>query len=367
MMKIHMVGGFLGSGKTTAISAAAKLLVERQKRVGIITNDQGKHLVDTAFFRAQDFPAMEVTGGCFCCHFNDLSDQIEKIASEYNPDVIFAESVGSCADIVATVVKPLRELRSDLGEAASYSVFVDVRLLERYLNGEEMPFSEDVCYIFAKQIEEASILVINKIDLLDPQRVKQVAAMAAERYPQAALLLQNSLDADNIAQWVSLIEGEWKTQDLHSLEIDYDRYANGEQEMAWIDKHYRFDIATPAMRDALAEMVIAIAHMVDEERRIAGHLKFHLQNEKDSIKISAPTMQVIDAAFAAQVRTQIATLDEGIVEMWVNALLVGKVDRLEKLIGSVVQETAERAGMGVMELESFTRIPGYPKPTHRIE
>ena len=367
MMKIHMVGGFLGSGKTTAISAAAKLLVERQKRVGIITNDQGKHLVDTAFFRAQDFPAMEVTGGCFCCHFNDLSDQIEKIASEYNPDVIFAESVGSCADIVATVVKPLRELRSDLGEAASYSVFVDVRLLERYLNGEEMPFSEDVCYIFAKQIEEASILVINKIDLLDPQRVKQVAALAAERYPQAALLLQNSLDADNIAQWVSLIEGEWKTQDLHSLEIDYDRYANGEQEMAWIDKHYRFDIATPAMRDALAEMVIAIARMVDEERRIAGHLKFHFQSDKDSIKISAPTMQVMDAAFAAQVHTQIAGLDEGNVEMWVNALLVGKVDHLEKLIGSVVQETAEHTGMGVMELESFTRTPGYPKPTHRIE
>ncbi len=366
-MKIHMVGGFLGSGKTTAISAAAKLLVERQKRVGIITNDQGKHLVDTAFFRAQDFPALEVTGGCFCCHFNDLSDQIEKIASEYNPDVIFAESVGSCADIVATVVKPLRELCSDLGEAASYSVFADVRLLERFLNGEEMPFSEDVSYIFAKQIEEASILVINKIDLLDPQRVQQVADLVAIRYPQAALLLQNSLDEDNVARWVSLIEGEWKTQDLRSLEIDYDRYASGEQEMAWIDKQYRFEISTIAKRDTLAEMVIAIARTVNEERSIAGHLKFHIQSDKNSIKISAPTMQVIDDAFTTNVRTRLASLEGEKIEMWINALLVGTVERLESLIAGIVKEKAVQADIEWIELESFTRTPGYPKPTYRIK
>ena len=52
MTRLHLVGGFLGSGKTTAIAAAAKLLMAQGLRVGVVTNDQGKYLVDTAFFAA---------------------------------------------------------------------------------------------------------------------------------------------------------------------------------------------------------------------------------------------------------------------------------------------------------------------------
>jgi G3E family GTPase len=62
-MQLHLVGGFLGSGKTTAILEAARLLIERGQRVGIITNEQGKHLVDSGFLRASGLPALEVTGG----------------------------------------------------------------------------------------------------------------------------------------------------------------------------------------------------------------------------------------------------------------------------------------------------------------
>ncbi|MBI4928606.1 MAG: cobalamin biosynthesis protein, partial [Anaerolineae bacterium] len=103
-MKLHLVGGFLGSGKTTAIIQAARLLMVQGQRVGVITNDQGKYLVDTAFFRLADLPAVEVTGGCFCCNYDDLDSSLEQLIAEAAPDVIFAESVGSCADLVATVV-----------------------------------------------------------------------------------------------------------------------------------------------------------------------------------------------------------------------------------------------------------------------
>ena len=111
-MQFHLVGGFLGSGKTTAIIQAARLLVAQGKRVGIVTNDQGKYLVDTAFFRAENFPTVEVTGGCFCCNYDDLEARLRQLQQSAWPDVIFAESVGSCADIVATVVKPFLDLQS---------------------------------------------------------------------------------------------------------------------------------------------------------------------------------------------------------------------------------------------------------------
>ena len=77
-MNLHIIGGFLGSGKTTAIISAAKSLLEKGKKVGVITNDKGKNLVDTAFFAAQSIPTGEVPGGCFRCSFDDLQKQVKK-------------------------------------------------------------------------------------------------------------------------------------------------------------------------------------------------------------------------------------------------------------------------------------------------
>jgi G3E family GTPase len=95
-------------------------LLQEGVRVGIVTNDQGKYLVDTAFFRALNLPAVEVTGGCFCCNYDDLDARLTQLEAAHQADVIFAESVGSCADVVATVLKLLLQLSA---KPASLSVF----------------------------------------------------------------------------------------------------------------------------------------------------------------------------------------------------------------------------------------------------
>src|SRR5690242_17576088 len=51
-----MIGGFLGAGKTTAVGQLARWLDQGGRRVGLITNDQGSHLVDTATQLAKGFP-----------------------------------------------------------------------------------------------------------------------------------------------------------------------------------------------------------------------------------------------------------------------------------------------------------------------
>jgi len=88
---IVVVGGFLGSGKTTLIMAAAHLLEHRGLRSAVILNDQGVDLVDTRYAAMQGVPAREVTGGCFCCRFSDLMGEIEALR-DFSPDVIFADN-----------------------------------------------------------------------------------------------------------------------------------------------------------------------------------------------------------------------------------------------------------------------------------
>ena len=76
-----MVGGFLGSGKTSLILAAAKTLEKRGIRSAVILNDQGEELVDTRHALATGMLSQEVKGGCFCCRFSELESAIERLRS----------------------------------------------------------------------------------------------------------------------------------------------------------------------------------------------------------------------------------------------------------------------------------------------
>ncbi|MFP6659744.1 MAG: GTP-binding protein, partial [Pirellulales bacterium] len=112
-VRFLMVGGFLGAGKTTALARIARHFIDCGQRVGLVTNDQAYDLVDTQTLRAQGFDVGEVPGACFCCKFNDLVDTIAALSEDDAPDVILAEPVGSCTDLVATVIEPLRQFYRD--------------------------------------------------------------------------------------------------------------------------------------------------------------------------------------------------------------------------------------------------------------
>ena len=81
-----MIGGFLGAGKTTAVARLAQRLTGQGLRVGLITNDQGSELVDTAMLRSRGFATEEISGGCFCCRFDSLVDAAKKLTASTRPD-----------------------------------------------------------------------------------------------------------------------------------------------------------------------------------------------------------------------------------------------------------------------------------------
>src|SRR5712671_1135224 len=172
-----MIGGFLGAGKTTSVARLAQKLIADGLKVGLITNDQGSELVDTAMLRARGFATEEIPGGCFCCRFNSLVDAAAKLTETTLPVVFIAEPVGSCTDLVATVTYPLRRMYGDDFKIAPLSVLVDPIRAQRIFGlAEGGKFSEKVLYIYRKQIEEADLIVINKRELLDAAALEQLTA-----------------------------------------------------------------------------------------------------------------------------------------------------------------------------------------------
>lgn len=365
-MQLHIIGGFLGSGKTTAIIGAARYLAIQGKSVGVITNDQGRHLVDTAILRAELLPAMEVSGGCFCCHFDDLNDRLKDLISQHQPDVIFAESVGSCADVVATVVRPLLEMEVGAVKPSSYTVFADARLLDRYLRGQEMPFSDGINYIFGKQIEEAGLLFINKVDLMDATRLDALVAFAGASYPQKDIIAASALSEPDIMTWVDGLQAGRYPPPVRSLDIDYDLYAQGEAGLGWVDCEYQLSANAERMSAIIQSILVRWLETIRTHRWMNGHVKVVIScvNGSQKISLAQSGEQVAEDELRHFPSGDVAQAERATVLL--NMLVEDKPEHMLQHMHAGIMEIAEKENARCEVIRAFERIPGYPKPTHRI-
>jgi G3E family GTPase len=230
-----IIGGFLGAGKTTAIRTIARHLASRGLRVGLITNDQGYGLVDTMVLGHDAFPVEEITGGCFCCRFNSLVEASEKLSASSRPDVFIAEPVGSCTDLVAAVSFPLRRIYGDAYRVAPLSVLVDPIRAERILGLEPgRNFSRNVLYVYAKQLEEADLVVINKCDLIGPERQDHLETALRRACPRADVRRISARAGTGLEDWIDRVVGG-QPASQSAPDVDYERYAEGEALLGWLN------------------------------------------------------------------------------------------------------------------------------------
>jgi Ni2+-binding GTPase involved in maturation of urease and hydrogenase len=357
--RIHIVGGFLGSGKTTAIISAARQLIAQGQRVGVVTNDQGKFLVDTQFIRSENIPAVEVTGGCLCCNYDDFEEKMAELNDSARPDVIFAESVGSCADIVATVIRPLSKMSRVGLVPSSFTVLADSRLLKARLNGVSMPFSEDVVYLFDKQLEEAGLILVNKSELLEPAELESLVSMARDRFKGVEIRCQNSLDNASVDWWVTQLASDSCAIPTSDLEIDYRRYGAAESEMAWLDQKLRLYTPEGRYADFLPELLNGIESDIVARKWPVGHLKFMLSDGHQQQKVSFTTA-------STHASLDLSRFKGKEIQLLINARIVAPAELLAEQIGKTVAEHAKKSGFEIRQSVVDGFHPADPKPVHRF-
>lgn len=359
-----MVGGFLGAGKTTALLRLAEHLTAQGRRVGLITNDQSVGLVDTTLVEARGFPVQEITGGCFCCRFNSLTAAAERLTVEARPDVFLAEPVGSCTDLRASVHYPLRRLYGDEYRLAPLSVVLDPIRALRVLGVEPgKVFSPKVRYVFGKQLEEAELIVVNKIDLIDAARRDRLEAALRAAYPAADIDFVSARDGDGLSRWFDrLMEVEGDSR--RAPDVDYDEYADGEALLGWFNGTYELHASRPFDGNAFLLDVAceARARLKDAALDIA-HLKMTLMPDEDVGDLASLNLVAIDREPDLPHRLQ-EPLTGG--ELIVNLRAEGSPEALRDAMADSLRVAVRRVDgrLETVHMEHFR--PARPTPTHRM-
>jgi G3E family GTPase len=360
-IRFIMIGGFLGAGKTTTIGRLAKAYQARGLKVGIVTNDQATDLVDTHTLRAQGFDVGEVAGACFCCHFNELTKTTEKLTADNLPDVILAEPVGSCTDLVATVVQPLRRLFSEQFEVAPYGVILKPSHGRKILKNEQgSGFSPKAAYIFKKQLEEADFIILNRIDELTEDEASSLVQLIQAANPNISVI---RLSAKSGAGFEALLE--MLDQRGHFgkriLELDYDIYAAGEAELGWLNSSLSVESAQPIDLDSL---LLGIIDRLRDSLAAIGAETAHLKTiglwegfYGVANLISSDTPAVL--SLPSRCRTQDA-------DVVVNARVAVDPVILEQQVYAAVNAACRAAGATPTFKNTQSFKPGRPVPTHRF-
>jgi Ni2+-binding GTPase involved in maturation of urease and hydrogenase len=360
-IRFVLVGGFLGAGKTTTIARLARVYQQRGQKVGIVTNDQATDLVDSNLLRSQGFDVGEVAGACFCCNFNELTSTISKLEAAQKPDVVLAEPVGSCTDLVATVIQPILKLYGEKFSVAPYGVILKPVHGKKILKGEPgAGFSPKAAYIFTKQLEEADFLIINRIDELKPAEVEELARLLEKECPDRPILRLSALTGAGFEALVDMLD----QQGLFGrriLDLDYDIYAEGEAELGWLNSSIR---VTSSQAVELDKVLVGIVERLRAELDAAGAETAHLKViGLDEGAYGVANLISRDDPVTLSLPSRCRTTSADIV---VNARVAIDPEELRRFVEEAVNQVCRQLGCTAEFHQTQSFRPGRPVPTHRF-
>ncbi len=356
--RLVLVGGFLGSGKTTLLWEAAQKVMQKGQRVGLITNDQAPELVDTAILSRNEVRVAEVNGSCFCCNFNGLIDATKKLKKEAEADVIIAEPVGSCTDLSATIVQPLKEnLRGEL-LVSPLTVLADPVRLSNILNGGNTGLHPSAAYIFRKQLEESDIILISKTDLVSAHELSLLKEKTKLHFPDSEVMTVSSVSGEGMEQWLEKMQNS-NEAGKRLVEVDYDVYAEGEAVLGWLNSTIELS-GNEVNWDAFArELMNSLSQQIDSMGASVGHVKILVESGGQY------TISNLTGPNSTLTFRQSAGISNN-ARLTVNA----RVEMTPELLENIVRTTLCKAtGTTIRQKIMASRClsPGRPNPTFRFD
>ena len=179
MVKVNIISGFLGAGKTTLIK---KLLTGkvREEKIILLENEYGEVGVDGSFMKDAGITVTEMNSGCICCTLvGDFQKAVDELIEKYHPDRLIIEpsGVGKLSDILAAVERTSERHEMTIAGCATV---VDAGKCRMYMKN----FGE----FFLDQIKTANTIIFSRTQLLTPERVEKSRALVEEQHPGCRII-----------------------------------------------------------------------------------------------------------------------------------------------------------------------------------
>ena len=179
MVKIDIISGFLGAGKTTLIK---KLLKDgfNGEQVVLIENEFGEIGIDGGFLKEAGIQIREMNSGCICCSLvGDFGTSLKEVVTKYNPDRILIEpsGVGKLSDVIKAVQGVQDEVDIKLN---SYTTVVDAKKCKMYMKN----FGE----FFDNQIQYAGAIIMSRTDIATEKKVQESLELLRSLNKDAAII-----------------------------------------------------------------------------------------------------------------------------------------------------------------------------------
>ena len=179
-IKVDIISGFLGAGKTTLIKQLFKAGFSGEKVV-LIENEFGEIGIDGTFLKEAGIDIKEINSGCICCSLvGDFSKSMEEVINKFNPDRIIIEpsGVGKLSDIIKAVENLQLGLVLNI-----VATVVDGSKCKIYMKN----FGE----FFNNQVEDAKSIIISKVENLEDEKIIEVYNLVKNKNPNANIILAN--------------------------------------------------------------------------------------------------------------------------------------------------------------------------------
>ena len=176
MVKVNIISGFLGAGKTTLIKKLLSAIKPGTEKIILLENEYGDVGVDGAFMKDSGIIVDELNSGCICCTLvGDFQKAVDELIEKYNPDRLIIEpsGVGKLSEIVNAVEK-CKARHADL-EIAGCATVVDAGKCRMHMKN----FGE----FFLDQVNTADTVIFSRTQMLSADRVEKSRALIEEAHP----------------------------------------------------------------------------------------------------------------------------------------------------------------------------------------